>query len=271
MSKIRHGVHACPRLPFPVTALGFEFVHGHVIPEHVHAEDQLVYACQGVMTVRTSAGTWVVPGQRAVWIPARTPHSIVMSGAVSMRTVYLRARTVTRLPRACCVLNVSPLLQQLILRLCVHEKLSRRSKIQAHLIDVLIDLLETVQAIPLQLPSPSDARAVRVAAALQTDPGDDHSLEWACRQAGASKRTIERLFREETQLSLGRWRQQLRLLRSLQLLAAGEKISHAALEAGYSTPSAFIAMFRKALGTTPRRYFADASVLRDSRRATRSR
>ncbi|PYX73830.1 MAG: hypothetical protein DMG78_07865 [Acidobacteria bacterium] len=59
-------------------------------------------------------------------------------------------------------------------------------------------------------------------------------------------------------MSLGKWRQQLRLLHSLQLLAAGEKISHAALEAGYSSPSAFIAMFRKALGTTPRRYFENS-------------
>lgn len=270
MSKMRHIVQVCPRLPSPVTALGFEFVHGHVIPEHVHAEDQLVYACQGVMTVRSSAGTWVVPAQRAVWIPAQTPHSILMSGAVSMRTIYLRARTVAHLPRACCVIHVSPLLQQLILHLCVYGKLSRRSKIQAHLIEVLVDQLETVDAVPLQLPTPSDRRAARVASALQSDPGDEHSLEWACRQAGASKRTIERIFRQETQLSLGRWRQQLRLLRSLQLLAAGEKISHAALEAGYSTSSAFIAMFRKAFGTTPRRYFAHAPA-RDSRLTTTSR
>jgi AraC-like DNA-binding protein len=242
-SKTPHSVHACPKLPCPVTALAFELSHGHTIPEHAHAEDQLVYACQGVMTVRTSAGTWVVPAQRAVWIPARTPHSILISGAVSMRTIYLHAHMARRLPRTCCVVNVAPLLQQIILHLCTHQKLSRRSKVHAHLIDVLIDQLETVQAVPLQLPSPSDARAVRVAAALQHDPDDSRSLERACSQAGASKRTIERLFRQETRMSLGKWRQQLRLMRSLQLLAAGEKISHAALEAGYSTPSAFIAMF----------------------------
>ncbi len=208
--------------------------------------------------MRTSAGTWVVPAQRAVWIPARTPHSIVISGAVSMRTVYLRPGTV-KLPRACGVVNVSALLQHLILHLCTHKKLSRRSRIQANLIDVLIDQLETVAAVPLQLPSPSDPRAARVAATLLRNPGPAHSLAAACKQAGASKRTIERLFQQETHLSLGKWRQQLRLMRSLQLLAAGEKISHAALEAGYSTPSAFIAMFKKALGTTPRRYFADLS------------
>jgi AraC-like DNA-binding protein len=255
MLKTRQAVHACPKLSSPVTTLVYEFAHGHVIPEHFHPEDQLVYASLGVMTVRTSQGTWVVPAQRAVWIPARTPHSIVMSGPVSMRTLYLRARMVRRLPRTCCVVNVSTLLQELILHACTYTKLSRRSRIHAHLIDVLIDQLETVRAIPLQLPNPCDERAVRVAEILQRNPADSKSLEATCKQAGASKRTIERIFHEETRLSLGKWRQQLRLMRSLQLLAAGEKITHAAMEAGYSTPSAFIAMFRKTLGATPRRYF----------------
>jgi AraC-like DNA-binding protein len=243
-----------------VTALAYDLGHGHAIPEHLHPEDQLVYACQGVMTVRTNAGTWVVPTQRAVWIPARTPHSILMSGAVSMRTIYLRARLVRRLPRTCCVVNVSPLLQQMIIHLCTVGRLNRRSRTYAHLIHVLIDQLETVQAVPLQLPSPSDPRAARVAAALQGNLNGSVSLAWACKQAGASKRTIERLFQRETGISLGKWREQLRLMRSMQLLAAGEKISHAALEAGYSTPSAFIAMFRKALGTTPRKYFENSSI-----------
>jgi AraC-like DNA-binding protein len=162
---------------------------------------------------------------------------------------------VRRLPRTCCVVNVSTLLKELIIHACTYPNLSRKSKLHAHLIDVLLDQLETVRAIPLQLPNPFDARAVRVAQLLQRNPANKNSLDAACKQAGASKRTIERIFRDETRLSLGKWRQQLRLMRSLQLLAAGEKITHAALEAGYSTPSAFIAMFRKTLGTTPRRYF----------------
>jgi len=257
MSKSRQTYEMCPKLPSPVTALAFDVEHGHVIPAHAHWEDQLVYASQGVMTVRTSRGVWVVPPQRAVWIPARIPHSLRMSGAVLMRTVYFRPRMAKSLPRACCVLNVSPLLQQLILQLCLYKELSRRSRIQAHLIDVLIDQFETVKAVPLQLPNPRDQRAARVAATLEKDP--ERSLDDACQRAGASKRTIERLFQQQTKLSLGKWRQQLRLMRSLQLLAAGEKISYTALEAGYATPSAFIAMFRKALGTTPRLYFSSLS------------
>ena len=76
-----------------------------------------------------------------------------------MRTIYLRAGMVPRLPRACCVINVSPLLQHLIVHLCSYGKLSRRSKVHAHLIDVLIDQLEAVKTVPLQLPTPTDARA----------------------------------------------------------------------------------------------------------------
>ncbi len=178
-----------------------------------------------------------------------------------MRTIYLRPRMVRQLPRACCVVNVSPLLQQLIVHLCTVGKLSRRSKTHAHLIDVLIDQLETVQAVPLQLPSPSDPRRPASRLRCKETADKSRSLAWACKQAGASKRTIERLFQQETRMSLGKW----------QTTDAPDAISatcwpperrsaSAALEAGYSTPSAFIAMFRKALGTTPRRYFENGSA-----------
>jgi AraC-like DNA-binding protein len=256
MSKIRHrSVEACPRLPSPVATLTYDFADGHVVPPHFHYEDQLVYASRGVMTVETRDGTWVVPPQRGVWIPGGTPHSIHMAGAVSMRTLYLKPRLVRRLPRVCRVLNVSPFLKELILHACKFPVLKKRVKRQAHLVDVIVDQLETVEAVPLQLRHPVDPRASRVAALLMGDPGDPRPLEELCKTAGASKRTIERLFQLETQMTLGEWRQQLRLVQSLRLLAAREKITHVALEAGYSTPSAFIAMFRKVLGVTPSRYF----------------
>src|SRR5215469_9994145 len=108
--------------------------------------------------------------------------------------------------------------------------------------------------VPLQLPNPSDPRARRIAEALLADPADRRSLEVICKAAGAGKRTVERLFQENVGMSFGKRRQQLRLLTAMQLLADGRKVTHAALEAGYSTPSGFISMFRKA-GTTPSAYF----------------
>jgi len=255
MSKTRQETFVCPALPDPVTTLTHEFTSHHEIPRHVHPEHQLIYACRGVMTVWTHEGTWIVPPQRAVWIPAKTPHAITMHGAVSMRTLYVKPRLL-RLSRHCCVVNVSPLLRELILHACTFPVLRRRAAAQAHLIDTILDQLRVVEIAPLQLIHPTDPRAARIAEALAKDPGDARSLEAICERAGASRRTIERIFLSETNMSLGRWRQQLRLAASLRLLANGEKITRIAFETGYSTPSAFIAMFRKALGTTPRRYFA---------------
>ena len=241
-------------MPHAVTPLRHDFAAGCEIAAHLHPEHQLIYASRGIMTVWTDAGSWVVPPQRAVWIPARTPHRVTIHGPVSMRTLYLKSTLVQAVPR-CCVINVSPLLRELVLHACTFAGLTRRAKAQAHLIDLLVDQLEVMDVVPLQLMYPLDARGARVAKILSDDPGDSRPLEVVCQSAGASKRTIERVFREETHLTLGRWRQQLRLLRSLHLLAAGEKVSRVAVDLGYSTTSAFISMFRKAFGTTPRQYF----------------
>jgi AraC-like DNA-binding protein/quercetin dioxygenase-like cupin family protein len=238
-----------------VATLAYEFKHGHVILEHSHPEDQLVFASNGVMTVHTKQGVWVVPPLRAVWIPEGMPHRVVMSGAVSMRTLYFAPRLVRSVPARCMVINVSPLLKELVLHACGFPKLKTRIPEQRRVIEILVDQLATAGAIPLQLPQPSDPRAVRIARAVLADPSQQKSLDKYCKDCGASKRTVQRLFVAETRMTFGKWRQQLRLLHAMQLLAAGEKVIAAALEAGYSSASAFISMFRRQLGTTPSRYF----------------
>lgn len=239
----------------PITTLTHDYPAGHVVPSHFHDRDQLVYASSGVMTVRTRDGTWVVPPHRAVWIPAAVPHTITMSGTVAMRTLYLMPRLARTLPRDCCVVNVSPLLKELILHACTFAALKKTIKWQGHLICVIIDQLQAIPMVPLQLPNPSDPRALRVAAVLLANPSDRRPLTHICKVAGAGKRTVERLFREDVGITFGKWRQQLRLMQAMRFLADGAKVTHAALESGYSTPSAFISMFRNALGTTPTLYF----------------
>jgi AraC-like DNA-binding protein len=238
-----------------LTTLTHDYPAGHVVPSHFHDRDQLVYASRGVMTVRTGDGTWVVPTHQAVWIPAAVPHTITMSGMVAMRTLYFRTRLARTLPRGCCVVNVSPLLKELILHACTLAALDKTITWQGHLIHVVVNQLEAIRVVPLQLPNPSDPRALRIANVLLADPSDRRTLQDLCKVAGASKRTVERLFQEDAGMTFGKWRQQLRLMQSMRLLAEGAKVTHAALDSGYSTPSAFISMFRKTLGTTPGLYF----------------
>lgn len=208
------------------------------------------------MTVETSEGVWVVPPLRAVWIPAETAHSVGMSGRVSMRTLYLSSKLCRTLPRRCLVINISSLLRELILRACGFAKLRRRVAAERHVIEMILDQLKLVESVPVQLPHPRDARAKKLADLLRANPREGRPLEELSMKCGASKRTMQRLFTEESGMSFSRWRQRARLIHAMQSLAAGQSVTDAALEAGYTTTSAFISMFRKQLGTTPTRYLA---------------
>ena len=216
--------------------------------------DQLAYATRGVMTVTTAHGTWVVPPHRAVWIPAGVPHGVRMSGRVSLRTLFFRAgRFRRKLPRACVAVNVPPLLRELVVHAARASTLRADVPSEKRLADVILDQLEALDAEPLQLPMPRDARARALAERLAKDPSLPVSR--ALRAVGASRRTLERVFARETQMTLGRFVQRLRLVEALRLLASGRAVTAVALDVGYASPSAFVAAFRRVLGTTPGRYF----------------
>jgi AraC-like DNA-binding protein len=240
------------------TGITPEYADGHVIRTHSHPWHQLVYASRGVMTVRTPEASWVVPTNRGVWVPAGTRHSIEMSGAVSLRTLYLVPSLSRSLPDAPLVIGISPLLRELILRIVELDSLKPRKLAHAHLVSVLLDQLHAMQSDAVHLPLPRDARAKRIAATLQRQPSDIRSLVELSRSAGASKRTIERLFKIETGMGFGKWRQQLRLGHALRLLAAGDAVTTVAMDVGYDSISAFISAFRATFGKTPGQYFRAA-------------
>jgi AraC-like DNA-binding protein len=237
-----------------LTTLSYNYDDGHLVEMHFHHEDQLVFASKGVMTVRTQHGIWVVPPLRAVWIPSKELHSIHMSGVVLMRTLYFTPRVTKKFSRKCFVMNISPFFRELILHACEKPEWKLREPTERRIIEVIIDQLRAVSTISLQLSQPTDMRANRIVELLIKDPSDQRPLATLCKESGGSKRTIERLFLEETGMTFGKWRQQLRLLHGMRLLASGETVINSALGAGYDSPSAFISMFKKALGTTPNKY-----------------
>jgi AraC-like DNA-binding protein len=240
-----------------IRSLAMDCPSGYRTDLHAHPWHQLIYASRGVMTADTQTGSWVVPARRAVWMPATVPHRVLMHGLVSMRTLYIRDGISDSLPKECCVLNVSDLLRELILRTIEIGMLDRDESTHKHLTDLILDQLETIHTIPLKLPMPTDKRAVSVAEILREQPDSTHTLDQLAHEVGASKRTIERMFLEQTEMTFGRWRQQLRLLTALRLLAAGHSVTSVALEIGYDSPSAFIAAFKTTMGTTPGQYYAE--------------
>lgn len=230
------------------------FLHDHVLAAHAHDWDQLTYAASGVMRVETDSATWLVPPHRAVWVPAGISHTERMHSPVSVRTLYLAPRLARALPRDCGMVNISPLLRELILHVSRIGVLDEKTPSHRGLLRVLLDQLESLCDVALQLPMPRDPRARRVARLLQERPTEGVTTATLSRLAGVGRRTMERLFLAETEMTVGEWRRRLRLLRAVHALASGESVTDAALDAGYSSTSAFISVFRRAFGTTPGRY-----------------
>jgi AraC-like DNA-binding protein/mannose-6-phosphate isomerase-like protein (cupin superfamily) len=243
-------------VPRVVTVMAKNYRGGFWVTPHRHRRAQLLYAVSGVMQVTTAVGSWVVPPNRAVWVPANVGHDVRMSGDVAIRTLYVDTTRPAGLPKACTVVEVSPLLRELILALLeepVQYDLKGRGALIANLI---LRELRTMEVAPLHLPIPEDPRLARLCDSIMARPDMGATLETLSASAGASVRTIARLFRRETGLSFRRWREQARLIQALKLLGEGRSVGRVAEKVGYRSASAFSAMFRRALGREPRQYFA---------------
>jgi AraC-like DNA-binding protein len=240
----------------PAFPSAHSLVHREEIAWHGHPVHQLVYPIRGVLQVSTEKGSWIVPPNRAVWIPAFVAHAHQAHGPTEMRGLKFDV-TSPLSPDTPTVLAVSPLLREVIRALTEHA-LSTEHRF--HLEQVALHELRGVEALPLWLPAPHDPRLVDITRLLQDNPADSRSLPSLGRAVGASSRTLSRLFRTETGITFPQWRAQSRLHHALKLLASGAPVTRVAADCGYRSASAFIESFRLAFGTTPGRYQSDAIV-----------
>jgi AraC-like DNA-binding protein len=236
---------------FLIRTLACTFHGGHHIEAHAHRWAQLIYAGSGVMRVRADRTLWIVPPARAIWAPAGVEHEIWAQGEFAMRTLYLDQHLAADLPSTVVALEIPLLLRELILHTVAVGMLDADKPAEARLAGVIADRIGQARALPLALPLPIDPRAVRLARRLRDDPACTTELEALAAAAGASARTMQRLFLAETGLRFSEWRQRLRLLHGATLLGTGASVTEAGLEAGYAGTSAFIAAFRRQFGRTP--------------------
>lgn len=221
---------------------------------HQHPWGQLAFAAKGIMKVVTPTTSFILPPQKALWLPPFTPHEVSSRFGMRFRSLHIHNRWTQRLPEEPSVIHVSGLLRELILETASWQE-AQLNLAQKRMVKVLIDQISKASEAPLSLKMPTDKRLIQLANTLIKNPANTATLEHWSQQLGASSRTLHRLFLKETQMGFIEWRQRLRILFSLERLESGEKISSIALDLGYESESSFINMFKKHLGTSPKKYF----------------
>ncbi|MFM0738769.1 helix-turn-helix transcriptional regulator [Paraburkholderia xenovorans] len=242
-------------------ARGADYQNGQREIWHSHEQAQLVYPVNGALRALTPTGSWMLPPMRAIWLPPGVDHELHAIGNVSAYSVYLEPDAAPWMWPACRVLLISPLVHELALALAnePHDygADSRGADVARLLLREVRDAESTTQGA---LPLPSDRRLRTICSQLLAAPANDDTLDDWSAEVGASARTLARLFRQETGLTFGQWRQQLRLVEAVSRLALGDSVARVADELGYQSSSGFIAMFRRSLGETPQRYLKSESA-----------
>lgn len=234
----------------PVSAHPRDYMDGEHEKRHRHHEAQFLYAACGMMRLVTDQGAWIIPPSRGVWIPPLVEHEIYMSGEVHMRSLFIAAELSPATLQSCCVLAVTPLLRELILRASQGPEQAKNLLIQ-HL---MLEEIAALENLPLHIPMPSDRRLQGICLTLLKTPDHPNTLEDWAQEVGASSRTLARLFQVQLKMNFNAWRQQLRLMEALPRLLAGESVQSVAQTLGYGSARAFSAMFRRLLGENPREY-----------------
>jgi AraC-like DNA-binding protein len=233
------------------------------LPLHSHKKGQLVVASHGSVMCRAPGGLWIVPPQGAVWIPAGILHSNCVADFGRIYTVFIDPQ-VSMLPRTCCTLMITSLVRELIHRLSVFPPLyppeGPTSRLGRVLLDELVQMSTTEE---MYLPISADSRLQHLAAALLKNPGDRSTMDELAARYAMSESTFARLVAKETGMTFGRWRQRLHILVAMQRLTAGSSVQAVSLDLGYESPSAFITMFKKTMGKSPRRFLAERLRLID--------
>jgi AraC-like DNA-binding protein len=248
-------------VPRPVGAMAKSYPAGYPGYLHSHPRAQLLYSESGTMKVTTGRGAWIVPPHRAVWFPPGCEHRTATLSAVEMRTLYvLPSACPVDAPREPCILRVSPLVRELIRRIVAMPIEYDEAGRDGRVISLLWEELNWSPIDSFSLPPVSDSRLLQIEEQLSANPGDNRTLQKWAASIGAAPRTLTRLLLRETGMSFRTWREQVRAFYSLPRLLEGTPVTVLAMEVGYETPSAFTAMFRRVMGTTPSEYLGEVRI-----------
>ncbi|WP_430460368.1 AraC family transcriptional regulator [Thalassolituus sp. LLYu03] len=239
----------------PVSVLYRQLAPQTVVAAHSHNWGQLVYCSSGVQDVITPQGRYLLPPDLAVWVPPNMAHEISTLYGAEIASIYVLPDAMEGLSADSRVLQVSPLLRALILEALQlpadYDWLSPAGR----LFRTLRDQIAAAPPASLYLPLPVDPRLRTLCYQLEQDPSLPYTLAQWGQKVGASERTLQRLFAQETHMSFQQWRQQLRLQAALKrLVGSRDAVTTIAADLGYESASTFISMFRKQCGMTPGEY-----------------
>lgn len=247
-----------PDLPWPIMFRSAEVPAGGLYPQHQHAWGEFVYSFSGIMEVKLADRHYLAPPQYGVWLPPDVVHVGLNRLAAHHCSVYISPQACVALPGQACALTVTPLVRALLGHLRQSppqpDPFQPASESDSRLLQVLVDLLSQAPCAGSYLPSSDDPALAALLQQLEANPADNRGLPALAQAVHLTERTLMRRCQRDLGMSLNEWRQRLRVVKATALLEAGQTVETIALDLGYGSASAFIAMFKRLMDATPHEF-----------------
>jgi AraC-like DNA-binding protein len=208
-----------------------------LVPIHSHREAKLIVGLRGSATIDTVEQEWAVSPRSMLWLAGETEHQLRTTADHHSLVLSFAPELVSR---ATGWIEASGFVHDLVERFSHAPDSERRDRLAAVLLDELVE------------PVPANERLRRVTEFVAQHPTT--RVATLAQEVGMSERTFRRWFRADVGTSFTRWHQQRIVERAIEQLHRGDSVKCVAADLGYTSASAFIAMFKRVMNVSPQRY-----------------
>ena len=219
-------------------------------PMHSHEWGEFIYSFSGVMEITINDNRYLVLPHYGIWVPPNVTHQCRNNKQARHCSIYIAWDFCVEFCMLPCSVQISPLMRSMLHHLRDVSGF-RTSDEQERFLHVFMDQLRNAPCIESYLPASADPQLAGLLQELERNPGDNRSVKDLACSLGMTERTLARRCRKDLGITLLEWRQRLRAIKALVMLEDGLNVEQTALELGYSSSSAFIAMFKRLMGKTP--------------------
>lgn len=224
--------------------------------EHIHERAQLTYVEEGYQYLHIEQKIYLVPKNHVIWIPSGVKHRTTSEAkTVNLMVILFKSVVQSEFFKSVRVFAAPPVLREMLLYASKWNKLEPEDKEQTLFLKALLNSLPNFcdESRFLEIPVPEDHRLIPVCDYINTHYQGSLNVDDMADLAKMSVRSLQRIFKEETGITLQKYGQLIRILKSVELIDTKQyTLSEIAFKVGYKSLSAFTSSYSSIMKEGPK-------------------
>ncbi|MCV9929776.1 AraC family transcriptional regulator [Flavobacterium sp. LS1R49] len=230
----------------------------HDSDEHSHKRAQLVYVEKGFQYLHVAGRIYLLPQNHAAWIPSNLSHrTTAVSDNINLRTIFYTIEEEDNFYDKLRIFSVPTVLREIIAYSSKWSKIEEYSIEEEAFLNAIFVALPSFfkDAMTLNVVIPNDERLLQISNFIIDNIGDNLQVSTIAENNNMSLRSLERVFKKETTITISKYIQLVRIIKGIEFLSTGKyTVSQVAYLVGYKSLQAFSSSFFQILNKRPNEF-----------------